>query len=112
MTRTSRIFLEQRAFEMMAIIEREANPQTRTACIACRSFPEKLGVSENCVRFTLNGLLKNGWIAKCERFLPNGGQIENAYLLTPRGRTKLKNYLTQTAKAKKSTPAYSPITLK
>lgn len=90
MSRTSREELDRRALEVLLYVDRKTDYRTGATCLALRDIVNELGISVNCVRFTIRHLQQTGLILKRERFLPNGGQLENEYMLTGKGRQMLE----------------------
>ena len=93
MARTCRVELDRRQLALLACIQTSADSGTRIARLAITDIQKALGISRSRVRLTLNHALADGLVIKQERFLPNGGQLENAYALTPKGCDLLRKSL-------------------
>ena len=90
MSRTSRKELNRRAMQVMEYIQVKTDHRTGTVCLAMREMVDELGISRNCLRFTMQHLQRLGLVSKRERFLPNGGQLENEYALSDQGAMLLR----------------------
>lgn len=58
-------------------------------CVSIAVLCAALNRSDSQVRRSLRALQARGWTAVEHRFLPNGGQTESAYSVTPAGRAHL-----------------------
>lgn len=93
MPRTSRVVLQRRTLELLSLVQRKSENPSHVACLSIRDMQVELGLSDNCVRLAMYRAINDGLVAKRERYLPNGGQLENAYALTPKGRAYLRFHL-------------------
>lgn len=85
MSRTSRAELQRRSTLLLKYIAGRIDRRVGYACVPYCEMSRALNVSENCVRFSLRKLEDEGMVTKRSRYLPNGGQLENAYSITERG---------------------------
>lgn len=84
--------VERRAMAALAFIDENKEARTGVARISQRQFAERMGVGETAARTTVRMLIEDGLVERSEQYLPNGGQLENAYLVTARGRRVLRWY--------------------
>lgn len=62
-----------------------AGGTTKGAVLSLERLADALHLSVPQVRCVLRRLVARGLVNKLPRFLPNGGQVENAFLVTPAG---------------------------
>ena len=90
MPRSSKNAVEETKCELLAYLsERAAGHRPRVACVSLRRMAAELGISEVRVRRALNCLVREERLECSYRYAENGGQLENAYRLTDKGRTWL-----------------------
>lgn len=88
MTRTPERLIEERMRAMLLLVARRSCTARGTAKGAVLSLEElaaALRLSVPQVRCVLRRLVAGGLVDKRPRFLSNGGQLENAFLVTPAG---------------------------
>lgn len=88
MARTAARELEERKVRVLGRL-RDAGAADRPIPLSLSALSAALGITECRARCSLRALKDEGMIAVRPRFLPNGGQQENAYRITAKGRNWL-----------------------
>lgn len=91
MPRSSKCVVEERKLSLLAYLAQlSLGRRPQVACVSLRRMATDLGISEVRVRHALRCLMDEGLLESEYRFGGNGGQLENAYRLTSKGRAWLK----------------------
>lgn len=85
MARTAERELDERKAHLLGILS-SRGAEARPVPLSHAALSEALGTTECRARCSLRALEADGMLAVHARFLSNGGQKENAYRITPRGR--------------------------
>lgn len=85
MARTAMRELCQRKARLLGLL-RDEGAGSRPTPLSLSALSSALGTTECRTRCSLRALKAEGMIAVRARYLPNGGQRENAYRITPKGR--------------------------
>lgn len=84
MARTAERELAARKIRFLGCL-RDKGADARPVEASKAMLARELGTTESRLRHDLKVLLAEGMLEAHARFLPNGGQLENAYRITPRG---------------------------
>ena len=90
MARVSDSQMRQRAMGALAALRAASEHPRKGVRLSRRQIAETLGLSEQQARRVMKLLEKEGLVEVVSNFLPNGGQIENTYRLTKKGRKLLR----------------------
>lgn len=85
MARTATSELRERRARLLGLL-RDAGAGARQVPLSVSALSDALGTTEYRTRCSLRALKSEGMLAVRARYLPNGGQRENAYRITPKGR--------------------------
>lgn len=84
MARTAARDLDERKAHVLAHL-RDEGAENRSVALSLSSLSGALGITESRMRCSLGALKAEGMVAVRARYLPNGGQRENAYRITAKG---------------------------
>lgn len=84
------VVVRDRDVLMLAAIDELSCGSDRSVSASLRTLSEKLGVSALTARRAIASCVEEQMLVVSENRLANGGQVENSYLLTERGRSILK----------------------
>ena len=84
MARTAERELDVRKARLLGLL-RSRGAEARPTPLSLSALSDALGTTECRTRCSLRALKAEGMIAVRARYLPNGGQRENAYRITPKG---------------------------
>ena len=82
--------VDVRINETELAVMRLVGPSSTSKTISCSEIAHELDCSVATVRNALRSLKAKELLASKSRFLQNGGQLENEYSLTSKGRSVLK----------------------
>ncbi|WP_139651775.1 hypothetical protein [Raoultibacter phocaeensis] len=85
MARTAERELDERKARVLGLL-RSRGADARSISLSYSALSEALGTTECRMRCSLRALKADGMLAVHARYFPNGGQRENAYRITSRGR--------------------------
>lgn len=84
------VVVRDRDVLMLAAIDELSCGSDRSVSASLRTLSEKLGVSTFTAHRAIASCVEEQMLVVSENRLANGGQVENSYLLTERGRSILK----------------------
>lgn len=84
------VVVRDRDVMMLAAIDELSDGADRSVSASLKVLAEKFGVSAFTARRAIASCVEEQMLVVSENRLANGGQVENSYLLTERGRSILR----------------------
>lgn len=89
-----KIILSKDRLLMLGYLLDSAPSPRKPSVVSIDQIAGAVGVSSGKVKYLIREFVDTGLLEVEPRFLPNGGQAENAYRLTRKGRNRLKTAAT------------------
>lgn len=85
----------QREMELLALIAESARASAGEATLSRKALSALMGVSDYRIGYSLDSMMKAGFLVSEARYAADGGRLSNAYYLTELGRKMLDKWRTK-----------------